>query len=264
MTGSMEGRVVALTGGSGGIGQAIARLLVSEGAQVAVGYRNRQDVAESLCRVLSEESGRAIPLRVDVTDEASIETFVSNTTSRLAQPDCLINCAGIASFQPTVELDQGTWDQVMNTNARGAFLCAKAVLPHMLLQETGDIVNVSSIAGSIGSFEGLAYASSKAALDQITRSLALEYGARGIRVNGVAPGRIDTPIRRTKSGIYFDEMLRYTPLRRLGLPDEVAAAVVFLASRSAPFITGETLTISGGLTSVWLQHVTPDSAPPSH
>ncbi len=254
----MAGRVVALTGGSGAIGREIARRVVAEGGHVAVGYHSNRDAAESLVEELAPQGEGSVALYVDVRSKDSVDAFVQGIVARLGAPDCLINNAGVARFRPTTQLSEADWDTVLDTNVKGPFLCSQAVLPLMMESRMGDIVNISSIAGSIGSFEGLAYAASKAALDQLTHSLALEYGQYNIRVNGVAPGRIATPFRRQSAGVYFDAMLAQTPLGRLGSPMEVADAAVYMASRSCPFITGQTLTVSGGLATVWLEPVVPD------
>jgi 3-oxoacyl-[acyl-carrier protein] reductase len=253
-----EGRTAVVTGGSGAIGGAIAIRLAHEGAAVVIGYHTAHEAASRIVTGIIETGGKAHAQSVDVRDSRSVDRFFEAATEVAGPADCLINVAGIAAFSPTVKLPTGTWDDVFATNLRGAFLCSKAALPYMIDAGRGDIVNVSSIAGDIGSFEGAAYAASKAGLDQLTKSMALELGSAGIRVNGVAPGRIDTPFRRQKSGPYFDFMIGQTPLRRLGTVEEIANAVAFLASRACSFITGETLTVSGGLGSVHLQHVEPD------
>ncbi|MFI7346594.1 SDR family NAD(P)-dependent oxidoreductase [Streptomyces sp. NPDC049936] len=254
----LAGRVAFVTGASGAIGGAIARHLALEGVRVVVGYYESEQAAADLVADLTESGHEAHAIRIDVRDSASVDTFVSRATALTGGPDCLINAAGTASFAATTSLTEEAWDSVLDTNLKGAYLCTRAVLPHMLREGSGDIVNVSSIAGSIGSYEGAAYAASKAGLNQFTKSLALELGSVGIRVNAVAPGRIDTPFRRQRAGRYFDFMLAQTPMRRMGTVEEVARAVAFLASRTSSFITGEILTVSGGLDTVFLEHVDPD------
>lgn len=253
-----DGRVAVVTGGSGSIGSAIARRMAYEGAKVVVGYREGRVAADSLVVELTEGGHEAHAVQVDVRDSTSVAEFIKTASSLAGRLDCLVNVAGVAAFAPTDQLSEKAWDNVVDTNLKGAFLCSRAVLPHMFDLGWGDIVNVSSIAGAIGSFEGVAYAASKAGINQFTKSLALELGNANIRVNGVAPGRISTPFRRQSAGRYFDFMLAQTPLRRLGEADEVANAVAFLASRSCSFMTGETLTVSGGLNTVFLEHVDPD------
>jgi 3-oxoacyl-[acyl-carrier protein] reductase len=255
----LAGRLAVVTGGSGAIGGAIARRLAHEGARIVIGYHRSRDAATRLAAEITAGGGHAGAARVDVRDSASVERFFDAVSTAHGVPDCLINVAGIAVFAPTAELTEPDWNDVLATNLTGAFLCSRAILPHLLSRDGGDIVNVSSVAGTIGSFEGVAYAASKAGLDQLTKSMALELGRSNIRVNAVAPGRIETPFRRQASGPYFDFMLGQTPLGRLGTVDEVAAAVAFLASRACPFITGQTLAVSGGLETVYLEHVEPDA-----
>jgi len=253
-----QGRVAAITGGSGAIGGAIAERLAEEGARVIVGFHQSEAAANERVFRIRASGGEAHALHVDVRHSASIADFFAEAGTLTGPPDCLVNAAGIARFSPTQSLAESAWDDVLETNVKGAFLCSRAALSHMQRLGYGDIVNVSSIAGAIGSYEGTAYAASKAALDQLTKSMALELGSANIRVNGVAPGRINTPFRRQKSGPYFDFMLKQTPLRRLGTVQEVANAVAFLASRACSFITGQTLTVSGGLETVYLGHVDAD------
>ncbi|MFF1441526.1 SDR family NAD(P)-dependent oxidoreductase [Streptomyces sp. NPDC058295] len=251
-------RVVVVTGASGAIGGAIAKRMAYEGAHVIMGYHSGQISAERLITEITRHGYMAHALEVDVRDSSSVTDFMDTAASLAGPLDCLVNVAGVASFAPTHQLSEEAWDNVIDTNLKGAFLCCRAILPHMFRLGWGDIVNVSSIAGTIGSFEGISYAASKAGLNQLTKSLAMELGRADIRVNGVAPGRIDTPFRRQSSGRYFDFMIEQTPLHRLGSTDEVANAVAFLVSRTSSFITGETITISGGLNSVFLEHVDPD------
>ncbi|MFD8436595.1 SDR family NAD(P)-dependent oxidoreductase [Streptomyces microflavus] len=254
----INGRVSVVTGASGAIGGAIARRMAREGSKVIVGYKERRGIAEELAAELTRDGHIAYAAQVDVRDSSSVAEFMNTAISLAGPPDCLINVAGVAAFAPTSQLSEEDWNNVIDTNLKGAFLCSREVLPHMLRSGFGDIINVSSIAGTIGSFEGIAYAASKAGLDQFTKSLALELGNANIRVNGVAPGRIETPFRRQRAGQYFDFMLEQTPVGRLGTADEVANAVAFLSSRICSFITGETVTVSGGLSTVFLKHVNPD------
>lgn len=253
-----SGRTAVVTGGSGSIGGAIVRRLAQEGARVIAGYHTALPAALDLVTEINDHGGEAHAIRVDVRDSDSVERFFAEVTSVAGPPDCLVNVAGVAAFAPSADLTDAVWDNVVSTNLTGVFRCSRAVLPHMFDHGWGDIVNVSSIAGTIGSFEGVAYAASKAGLNQVTQSMALELGAANIRVNGVSPGRIDTPFRRQRSGHYVDFMLGQTPLGRMGTVEEVANAVAFLASRACPFITGETLTVSGGLGTVFLGTVEAD------
>ncbi len=253
------GRTAIVTGGSGGIGSAIARTLAAEGASVVVGYFKNGRSAETVVRDVQAGGGRAVAEHVDVRDAASVECLMRGAREAFGGLDVLVNCAGVASFGALDGYSEVQWDRVLDTNLKGAFLCCKAAAPHLVERGGGDIVNVSSLAATTGSFEGGAYAASKAALNTLTLSLALELAAVNVRVNAVAPGRIATDFRRTRSGRYYDFMIEQTPLGRLGTPEEVANAVAFMASRVSSFITGETLYITGALHAVYLRHVTPDA-----
>jgi NAD(P)-dependent dehydrogenase (short-subunit alcohol dehydrogenase family) len=254
-------KTAVVTGGSGGIGSAICRTLAREGAHVAVGYFRNGEAAQEVVRTIELEGGTAVPLQVDVRDRKSVEDLFSRNQIALGGLDVLVNCAGVAFFHPITDYPEGDWDDIIDTNLKGAFLCSKAAMPYLLQRGGGDVVNVSSLAAVTGSFEGSAYAASKAGINILTLSLALELASANIRVNAVAPGRIATAFRRTQAGPYYEFMLEQTPQRRMGTVQEVANAVVFMASRVSAFITGETLYVTGGLHTVYLHHVMldPDS-----
>lgn len=251
----LQGKVAIVIGGSGGIGSEVCRALAVEGSSVVVTFFQAGERAEAVVSEIQAAGGTAIALPVDVRDEAAVDALFLTVDSRFGGVDLLVNAAGVASFHPLGEYAQATFDEVMATNVRGVFLCCQAAARRMALRGRGDIVNISSLAATTGSFEGGPYAASKAAVNALTLSLALELAAVDVRVNAVAPGRIDTPFRRTKEGPYFEFMLQQTPLKRLGEPREVANAVLFLLSRSCGFITGEVLSATGGLSTVFLEHV---------
>jgi len=247
-----------VTGGSGGIGSAVCRALTEAGVNVGIGYFRSRRSAEQLAEELSGGVASAIPIMGDVRDSHGVQSMFRGLTAAFGGVDILVNCAGVAKFSPVTGYAESDWDNVVDTNLKGAFLCSREAVPGFIERRGGVIVNVSSLAARIGSFEGCAYAASKAGLNALTHSLALELAQFSIRVNGVAPGRIHTSFRRAQSGSYFDFMIAQTPLRRLGRVEEVSAAVAFLASDAASFITGETIYVTGGLQSVYLEHVTPD------
>jgi 3-oxoacyl-[acyl-carrier protein] reductase len=254
----LRGRAVVVTGGSGGIGSAICMAMAEEGARVVVAYFRNSERASSVVDEIQVSGGSAVAAHVDVRDATSVGRFLARAEEAFGGIDVLVNCAGIAAFDPLRDYPETVWDAVLETNLKGAFLCCKAAVPFFEKRGGGDIVNVSSLAASTGSFEGGAYAASKAGLNLLTRSLALELAAVNVRVNGVAPGRIATAFRRTRSGPYYEFMLEQTPQKRLGTPEEVANAVAFMASRACSFVTGETLYVTGGLHTVYLEHVVPD------
>lgn len=254
----LHGKTALVTGGSGGIGSHVCQVLAEEGVAVAVGYHKNADGAGRVVEDIRSTGERARAFQFDVRDPAQVRDAVDGVLREFGQLDLLVNCAGVAYFAPLMDHDTASWQDVVATNLDGTFYCCRAVTPHFVQRGVGDIVNVSSLAGRIGSFEGPAYAASKAGVDLLTRSLALELAASNIRVNGVAPGRIQTSFRRVTSGPYFDFMIQQTPQGRLGAAREVANVVVFLASRAGAFITGETLYMTGGLHTVYLSHVDAD------
>jgi 3-oxoacyl-[acyl-carrier protein] reductase len=254
----LDGKVAVVTGGSGGIGSAICRTLASEGAHVVVTYFRNGPAAQNVVREISLAGGSAMAIQVDVRQATSVASLFDRAAEVYGGLDVLINCAGVAFFERLTSYAESAWDAVLETNLKGAFLCCRKVIEHFENRGGGDIVNISSLAASTGSFEGGAYAASKAGMNALTLSLALELAPVNVRVNGVAPGRISTPFRRTTSGPYYEFMLQQTPQKRMGSTQEVANAVAFMASRSCPFVTGETLYVTGGLHTVYLEHVTPD------
>ncbi len=259
----LSGKVAVVTGGSGGIGSAVASAFANEGTAVAVVYFQHRDKADEVVDGIRSRGQQAIAVQADVRDAKHVSRLFAEVSDQLGYIDVLVNCAGASAFHPLTEFSEGDWDVVMDTNLKGTFLCCQAALPYFKMQGRGDVINISSLAASTGSFESGAYAASKAGVNLLTLSLALELAPANIRINAIAPGRIATPFRRTTSGPYFDFMLEQTPMQRLGTPEEVANLTVFLASRASGFITGETIYITGGLHTVYLKHVTPDSHRPS-
>lgn len=254
----LRGKVALVTGGSGGIGAEICKILAGEGARVVVGYFRNEKAAEAVVRAIEVEGGSAQAAKIDVRDIDSVRHSFGRALEVFGGLDLLVNCAGVATFNPLSDFTELAWNNVIDTNLKGTFLCCRTVLPFFRERGGGDIVNVSSLAASTGSFEGCAYAASKAGVNSLTLSMALELADANIRVNAVAPGRIATNIRRTHSGHYFEFMLEQTPQKRVGTPKEVANAVVFIASRACSFMTGETVYVTGGLHAAYLKHVTPD------
>lgn len=258
----LDGKVAMVTGGSGGIGSAISRALAREGVRIAVAYLTQLESARRTVAEIEDRGGSAIAVQLDVRNIGSIQLALRQVSAVFGGIDILVNCAGAARFNPLSSYSEEDWHTVVDTNLKGAFLCCQAILPHFAERGGGDIINISSLAGSIGSFQGGPYAASKAGMDALTVSLALELADVNVRVNGVAPGRIGTGFRRTHSGPYFDFMLAQTPQKRMGTPEEVANAVTFAASRSTAFMTGETVLVTGGLATVYLGQVSVDPDSP--
>ncbi len=256
------GKVAIVTGSSGGIGAAIANSLAKEGVKVAIVYFRNGTAAEAVAQQIIDSGEQSKAFKCDVREPKEVQQLFADVHKNWGSIDILINCAGVARFNPLAQFTVDDWNLVMETNLRGTFLCCKESLQYFMDNNGGDIVNISSLSASTGSFEGGAYAASKAGINLLTLSLALELAPTNIRVNCIAPGRITTPFRRTTSGVYFDFMLDQTPQKRMGTPQEVAELVTFIASRKSAFITGETIYITGGLHTVYLNHVEPETNSP--
>jgi 2-hydroxycyclohexanecarboxyl-CoA dehydrogenase len=247
----LEGKTALVTGGASGIGAATARRLAAEGARVAIGDVN-EDGAKSIAGELD-----GFACRLDVTDTASVNAAVAATKDALGEIDVLVNNAGTDLFSYFVNSDEGLWDFVLGVNLRGVLAVTHAVLPGMQERRTGAIVNVASEAGRVGSQGSAVYSAAKAGVIGFTKAIARESARYRVRSNAVAPGPIETPLlnaapqllgelgERLKQG-----MVNTTVMGRSGEPEEVAAAIAFLASEDASYVTGQTLNVSGGL-SMW-------------
>ena len=239
-------KAALVTGSSRGIGRGIALQLAREGWAVCINYLHSQEAAEALLAELRSQGCRAIACRADVADSAAAAYMVRQTEAELGPVELLVNNAGISIqglFQDTTD---GQWDRCMAVNLNGARNTIRAVLPHMLHEKRGCIVNISSMWGLRGASCEVAYACTKAALIALTRSLALELAPSHIRVNCVAPGCIETDMVRALGRETRDMLVEETPLGRLGTPEDIAHAVSFFASEKASFITGQILTADGG------------------
>jgi 2-keto-3-deoxy-L-fuconate dehydrogenase len=234
------GKRALVTGAGSGIGEAVARGLHAEGADVLLA-----DVrAESATAIASELGERATPVTLDVRDEQAVRRVTADL-------DVLANVAGIGSTTTAPETALDTWEDVFAVNARGTFLCCKHAIPAMVARGGGSIVNMGSVAGLVGLRNRAAYCASKGAVIALTRALAIDHVADGVRVNAVCPGTVDSPwVRRLVDdvGESLDALRARQPMGRLGTPDEIAAAVLYLASDDAAFVTGTAFVIDGGLT----------------
>jgi 3-oxoacyl-[acyl-carrier protein] reductase len=246
MTRRFEGRKALVTGASRGIGRAIAVALAREGAAVAVNYRKQQQAAQETVDQCHAAGATAVAVHADVTGEADVHRLIAETTDRLGGLDILICNAGIVRDQLIGAMTLTEWEEVMAGNVRSVFLCIREALPQMLDQKHGVIVTLSSVAAHKAGRGHGNYAASKAGVEALTKSLALELARKKIRINAVAPGIVPTDMSSRVRLFAEEEILKGIPLRRYGTPEEVAAAVCFLASDDAAYITGAVLTVDGG------------------
>ncbi len=254
----LESKFAVITGGTSGIGAAIGTRFADEGATVALVGRNSTRAAEIVDRI-SQRGGTAFFVEADVRDAASVEAMATEVARLTDHVDILVNNAGIIDFGSVIDMSIDAWDNLMNTNVRGVFLCSKFVLPLMLDSGSGrggSVINISSNLGSVGSAGVPAYCASKGAVSQLTRAMALEHIQQGVRVNALCPGTTDTPLVRAQSvertpeeQAAADERFRMRyPVGRIANAEEIADAATYLASDRSAFVVGAELMIDGGYT----------------
>src|SRR5438093_11533139 len=250
MAGRLDGKIALVTGGSSGIGRASALAFAREGAKVVVADVTAEGGQETV-RLIKEAGGEARFLKVDVARAAEVETLITQTVAAYGRLDCAYNNAGIeGAFVSTTEYPEADWDRVLAINLKGVWLCMKYEITQMLQQGGGAIVNTASIMGLVGSWSRSgAYNASKHGVVGLTKTAALEYATSGIRVNAVCPGYIHTPLIEealTSNPALEAQIVARHPVGRMGKPEEIAEAVVWLCSDAASFVTGHTMTVDGG------------------
>ena len=244
----IKDKIAIVTGSGQGIGRGIALALAKEGAKI-VGT----DVTDKIFDVIKEVQNlgsQGLAIKADVSSAGQVGEMVKKSIEQLGRIDILVNNAGIFPFKPLIEMTEADWDKVLDVNLKGVFNCTRAVVPHMINQKSGKIINIASIVGVVVGFAALThYSASKGGMVGFTKSVALELAPFGINVNAIAPGSIETPgARMDVNAESVKQFLQAIPLKRIGQPDDIANAVLFLASDESSYITGQCLVVDGGYT----------------
>ncbi len=242
----LKGKVALVTGAAQGIGRAIALLLAQKGADLVVSDINLEK-AEETAKEIEAIGRKAMAIRADVANANDVERMVEAILERFGQIDILVNNAGIAKDKLILRMTEEDWDAVLNVNLKGTFHCTKAVIRHMSKQRKGKIVNIASVVGEMGNAGQANYSASKAGVIGFTKTIAREFAQRGINVNAIAPGYIGTPMTDVLPEKAKEELRRMIPMERLGRPEDVAEAVLFLVSEASSYITGQVLNVNGGI-----------------
>ena len=242
----LAGKVALVTGAAQGIGKAVALLLARNGADIVVSDINLEK-AEETAKEVQTLGRKALAIKVDVAAIGDVERMVEAILARFGKVDILVNNAGIARDKLILRMTEEDWDAVLNINLKGTFNCTKAVVRHMSKQKGGKIINIASVVGEMGNAGQANYAASKAGVIGFTKTIAREFAQRGINVNAIAPGYIETPMTDALPDKVKEELRRLIPLDRLGKPEDVAEAVLFLVSESGNYITGQVLNVNGGI-----------------
>ena len=244
---SLENKIALVTGGSRGVGRAIALEFAACGAAVVVNYNKSSHAAEDVIRKIRSGGGKAAAYQADVSDFDRAKELVKFTIDTFGDLNILVNNAGITKDTLIMNMSEGDWDVVQDTNLKSTFNCSKAAVKHMMRKRYGRIINIASVAGQMGNAGQTNYSASKAGQIGFTKALAREVASRNITVNAIAPGFVDTEILNTVPPDLLEAALKFVPLGRKGKPEEVAFAAAFLASDQAAYITGQVLGVDGGM-----------------
>jgi 3-oxoacyl-[acyl-carrier protein] reductase len=244
---NLKDQVALVTGGSRGIGRAIVKALAAEGAKVALVYRGSKEAADSLVQEIAQAGGVAKAWQCDVANHAAVQTCADEVQKDYGKIDILVNNAGVIRDDLFVRMEPEAWDTVLQTNLGGTVNFCRAVAYSMMKARRGRIINVSSVAAEHVNPGQTNYAASKGAINAFTRALAVELASRNVTVNAVAPGFIETDMSEAVRNKAGDLIKKFIPMRRIGLPDDIARVVVFLASDASSYMTGQVLTVDGGL-----------------
>ena len=243
----LKGKIAVVTGGSRGIGRAIAERLAALGAVVYINYVSRPDAALETMKAIQEKGGKAEVMQFDIGNGEQVKEAFKKIVAEAGSIDILVNNAGITRDGLMARMKESDWDDVLSTNLKGAFLCAKGVSKPMMKNRWGRIVNISSVIGYMGNAGQVNYASAKAGLTGLTKSMAREFASRNITVNCVAPGYIVTEMTEAMNDEAKEKIMGEIPMASLGTPEDVAGAVAFLVSEDARYVTGQTIHVNGGM-----------------